>query len=143
MRHIDEQYVKVLEKAIECQQVRVDKYGEFIKRLDKLNIKMSMQECSQFIQPEAFVKWLESGNTWSVVHSSENADGTTKTFQLNTKDARQVTLRTKYYIKSHRHLYLTGIIGAFSIVWDFWLRDHKGSGIISLIIEIMEFETNG
>jgi hypothetical protein len=138
MNH-DEDYVKKLERTIARQQEQVDKYSMFIKRLDELNIKMSMQDCSQFLKPEAFIKWLESSSSWKTYETMIDAHGTTKRFMH--PDGRFITLLVKYNDKAHHHEYLMGVINAFQHVWDMWMMEKKGH-VISLIIDIMEYEND-
>jgi len=135
----DEDYVKDLERQIERQQEQVDKYSMFIKRLDELNIKMSMQDCSQFIKPGAFIRWLENSNTWKLTAIHKDAYGTTKRF-TNIKIGRSFTILTEYTHESQKEMYLRNIIDAFQCVWDVRHMEHCGKFIVSLIVEIMEYE---
>lgn len=133
----DADYIKKLERTISLQQEQVDKYSEFIKRLDELNIKMSMQDCSQFIKPEAFIKWLENGNTWKMVDKSTDDRGTVKKFSHPA--GRVISLLVSYNHKNSFHEYQTAVIMAFQCVWDMWMMEKRGH-VISLIIDIMEYE---
>lgn len=138
MTNYDEAYVKDLERQIDRQQEQVDKYSTFIKRLDELNIKMSMQDCSQFIKPEAFIKWLENNPTWKMYHKVEDSTGTIERFQH--ENGRGFSILVNGYDKRWESARDKDIINAFQHVWDTWLYDNKGFGCISLIIGIMEYE---
>ena len=134
----DEEYVKDLERTIARQQEQVDKYSMFIKRLDELKIKMSVQDCSQFINPKAFIKWLENSSAWKIYHKVEDSTGKIERFQH--ANGRGFSILVEYYDRSGEKAQLIDVINAFQHVWDTWLYDHKGSGVISLIIGIMEYE---
>jgi len=134
----DEDYVKDLELRIERQQEQIDKYSMFIKRLDELKIKMSMQDCSQFINPKAFIKWLENSSKWKLFDTIEDSHG--KTGQFRHANGRKFSIRVKAYDKGAEQAQLLDVVNAFQHVWDTWLYDHKGCGVISLIIDIMEYE---
>ena len=138
MPNYDEDYVKDLERTIARQQEQVDKYSMFIKRLDELNIKMSVQDCSQFIKPEAFIKWLEHSSTWKLFDTAEDAHG--KTSRFRHANGRGFSILVKAYDRGAEQSRLLDVISAFQHVWDTWLYDHKGSGVISLIVSIMEYE---
>ena len=86
MDSLTRNYIKSLEDTIDRQQISVEKFTDVIKKLDSLNLNISIQDASNLINPYSFVKWLDSSQYWKKTESLEDYQYTKCVYKYHAED---------------------------------------------------------